>query len=303
MSNYLPQTEIPDIRDYLFIDPQRVGSLLSQFSDGRPQEKSESKNRSDRLKTGFRSAFQLERENGRSISQSLALDDLHVSLLEETATALGMLKDVSKSVQERKSWLRGRVRKKIEPGMLLRVTGSTQITDPSTIIGAFKNFAEVVPDDQTTDATSALEGIESLYGSAVTVSIRTGEIDDYQIGFVGEIPHDHDFIPMRRELLLSQIGPNPVQLTTLMQVAAVPTEPRGNNSLQATMAELESFASRMVGRGSDGIDRRALDEIISRLGEFLATTGIAASPRWPAISVLPLAIYRNVLPNNHLEDD
>lgn len=42
------------------------------------------------------------------------------------------------------------------------------------------------------------------------------------------------------------------------------------------------------------LNRRVLDEVMTALGKILAETGFVAAPKWPAISVIPLAIYRQV---------
>lgn len=301
MASNLPESDIPDLRDYLFVDRQRVGSLLAQFAEGLPSERAESANRSRKLQAGIKNFFSIEEDRGGSDSQTLALADLHVSQLEENAEALGMLADVSEQIEKRKNWLRGKVRNRLKPGMLLRVTAPTQISDISTIISTFRSASGAFQQYQANDFIQVIDQIESLYGQSISVSIRTAGEDDFQIGFVGEIPHEHEFGPMRRELLLSQVGPQATELTTLMQVAAVPTEKDTTTSPELLLQRLMPNMDSLI----DGkqLNRLMLDQIMTALGGFLAEIGIVAAPKWPAISVVPLAIYRQVEPIPDLKDE
>lgn len=296
MVNNLPTSEIPDIRDYLFIDRQRVGSLLAQFADGLPEERTETLTRTSRLKASLASVFSLEKERGLSDSQTLALADLHVSQLEETAEALGMLGDVSEQIRKRKNWLRGRVRARIEPGMLLRVNAPTQIADVSNVLSRFGQITDAMDgfDSKAGEQNFAqiVEAVKSMYTNSILVSVRAAGEDDYETGFVGEIPCDFEFGPMRKDLILSQVGTEPIQLTTLFQVSSVPTSKDEGKSLGTLKMEFQQLASRIS--TSDGIDRRSLDRIMSAVGGILAHTGFVSAPKWPAISIIPLAVYRNV---------
>lgn len=291
MTKNLPESNDPDLRDYLYIDRPRVGSLLAQFANGLPEERSEGNSRSSKLKVSIQQAFSIERGIDRSDTQTLALADLHVSQLEEDAEALGLLGDVSEVVLKRKNWLRGKVRANLKPGMLLRITAVTQISDVSSILDSFKSLSSAFSAGGN-DFDSLVDQIHALYADSITISIRTGESDDFQIGFVGEIPHKHNFGPMRRELLLSQIGPNATELTTLMQIAAVPTENDQGQSPENLLAEISSKFSNSV--NNRVLDRGVLDQFLTALGGILANSGFVAAPRWPAISVIPLAIYRNI---------
>ncbi|PZT93844.1 MAG: hypothetical protein DI630_26500 [Gordonia sp. (in: high G+C Gram-positive bacteria)] len=288
----LPESPDLDIRDYLFIDRQRVGSLLAQLIDGLPEERSEVKTRSRRIDLGLRRVAAVGKDVGENSSQTLALADLHVSQLEESAEALGLLVDASEKMTERKFWLRGKVRDTAQPGMLLRVTAPTQLSDIASIAGAFRRLNDALS-DQPGELGQVLNALEALYGDSITVSIRTADPHDYEVGFVGQIPHEHEFGPMRRELLLSQVGSDPTELTTLMQIAAVPTE-REKLTPEQIIAQVKPQVDRLLQSGGAAIDRSALDELTAAFGGMLTSTGFVAAPSWPAIGVVPLAIYRGV---------
>ncbi|EPD69320.1 hypothetical protein HMPREF1219_01188 [Corynebacterium pyruviciproducens ATCC BAA-1742] len=289
MATYLPESEAFDLRSYLFVDRQRVGSLLAQFSDGLPVEKTHKEARSNKVRAGIKNFFEGEKNTQAEESQVLAVADLHVSQLEENAEALGYLADISETTRRRRDWLRGKVRKQIKPGMLLRITAPTQITDISSIIESTLVLNKAIDQDPDQSFQSLLELMGAMYGKSISVSVRPAEGTDSECCFVGEIPYDFEFGPMRRELLLSQIGASPIEATTLMQVAAVPTE-RDENPIERSMNSIQELAQKITTGAT--INRRYLDELMSRLGLILGDAGFKSAPAWPAISVIPLAIYR-----------
>lgn len=298
MHKNLPGSELPDIRDYLFIDRNRVGSLLAQISDGLPKERTEGKSRSKRISAGIQSAFTFESAKDSSSSMSLALADLHVSELEEAAEALGLLKDVSENIRKRKDWLRGKVRKKIEPGMILRVTASTQISDIKSTLALFRSLSIMMDSSPELNQISKItSAFDAMYGNTISVSIRAAASEDFQVGFVGEIPHEHNYGPMHRELLLSQVGARPTTLTSLIQVSAVPTDKDKGRSPQDLIKDLMPSKDQVIDNSQ--LNRQMLDQMMTALGAILTDSGFVAAPKWPAIGVIPLAIYRQVpkIPN------
>lgn len=291
MVNNLPESDIPDVREYIYVDSNRVRSLLAQMSDGLPDEKATSKSRSFTLRAGLK-LNGIERGQGSTSSETLSLADLHVSLLEEAATALGMLPDLSERASKEKFWLRGKVRKSLEPGTLLRVTAPALIVDPSSIMNSLRGFQSAMDDDDD-EFSQILAIVEALYGSAIALSIRPTDVSSARCAFVGNIPLDHGFTPMIRDLLLSRIGPDPVQVTSLVQVARVPTE---NESAASAEEQLDQLGERIKRMSADSLDRGLLDGVVSQMGGMLEQYGLAAAPKWPAISVIPLAIYRHLMP-------
>lgn len=289
----LPQSEIPDVREYIYVDTNRVRSLLAQMGDGLPDEKANSNSRSSRLRLGTRQAG-LEREKSGSQSETLALADLHVSMLEEAATALGLLIDASERVQKEKFWLRGKVRSQLEPGMLLRVAAPTQLIDPNSLMATLRGFQTAMDADQDDDKFAQfLDMVEALYGSALALSIRPTVEGSGRGAFVGNIPLDHGFEPLFRDLLLSRVGPDAASMTAIVQIARVPTE---HDTGLSPEQQLGLLFKRMQTSSRNVLDRELLDSVIAQLGGLLEQYGFAAAPKWPAISVVPLALYRNVMP-------
>lgn len=288
----LPESDILDVREYIYVDTNRVRSLLAQMTDGLPDEKSTTKSRSSRLRLGTKLAgFEGGRDG--SASETLALADLHVSMMEEAATSLGLLTDASERVRREKFWLRGKVRAQLEPGMLLRVTAPTQLIDPNSLMSTLRGFQAAVEASQDDEFEQFLAIVEALYGSALALSIRPTEPASGRAAFVGNIPLDHGFEPLFRDLLLSRIGPDPAPMTAIIQIARVPTQ---HDTGMSAEQQLGMLFKRLEATSSEVLDRDLLDTLIAQLGGLLEQYGFAAAPKWPAISVVPLALYRNVIP-------
>lgn len=300
MPTNLPQSEVPDVREYVYVDTNRVRSLLAQMGDGLPDEKANTNSRSSRLRFGTRQAG-LERERGGSQSETLALADLHVSMLEEAALALGLLADASDRVQKEKFWLRGKVRAELQPAMLLRITAPTQLIDPNSLMTTLRGFQAAIESNQDDDSfVQFLAMVEALYGSALALSIRPTVAGSGRGAFVGNIPLEHGFEPLFRDLLLSRVGPDPTLMTAIVQIARIPTE---HDTRVSPDRQLGLLFQRMQTTSRDVLDRDLLDSVIAQLGGLLEQYGFAAAPKWPAISVVPLALYRNVLPPPSWNDD
>jgi len=165
----LPESDIPDVREYIYVDTNRVRSLLAQMSEGLPDEKATSTTRSSRLRLGTKLAgFESGRDG--SESERLALADLHVFMMEEAATSLGLLVEASERIRKEKFWLRGKVRARLEPGMLLRVTAPTQLIDPSSLMSTLRAFQRAIEAKKDDEFEHLLGVVEALYGSALALS-------------------------------------------------------------------------------------------------------------------------------------
>lgn len=292
MVTNLPESDIPDVREYIYVDTDRVQNLLAQMSEGLPDEKATSTARSSRLRLGTRlTGFERGRDDAQS--ERLALADLHVSMMEEAATSLGLLIDVSERVRREKFWLRGKVRAQLEPGMLLRVTAPTQLIDPNSLMSTLRGFQTAFEDEEDDEFERLLGTVRALYGSAIALSIRPTDDTSSRSAFVGNIPLDHGFDPLFRDLLLSRFGPDPTPMTAIIQVARIPTE---RDTRLSPKQQLETLFARLETTSSEVLDRDLLDTIVAQLGGLLEQYGFAAAPKWPAISVIPLALYRNVMP-------
>lgn len=284
----LPDSDIPDIREYLYVDEARIRSLLAQFGQGLATEKEVTSFRSKQLQLGLK-VLGSSLNDGNQESGRLALADLHVSMFEEDATALGMLADVSDVVTKSKNWKRGKLRNSLEPGMLLRVNAPTQLIDPQSIVEVFSNIDALSDEDSDFDEVAGFA--KAMYGKSISLSIRPTDPPDATCSFLGMIPHTHTFSGLQRDLLFSQLGPEAPTLTSIVQIARVPTE---RDSGQPVLQILNDLGRQIVRADSKSLNREVLDDMLVQMMRAIEDYGMQSAPRWPAIGVVPLAIYRHV---------
>jgi len=83
-------------------------------------------------------------------------------------------------------------------------------------------------------------------------------------------------------------------------VSRVPTE---QDSLQEAMRRVAETSARIESHTGDSLHRELFDDLMVRMGHLLEAGGMQSAPRWPAIAVVPLAIYRAVMPSPSIDPD
>lgn len=295
MTINLPDTDTLDLREYLFVDEPRVRMLVSQLRAGVPETSISNTSRSRHLRAGI-AALSAGRESKDSSEDVIALSDLHVSMLEEDAEALGALADVSEEVSGREFWGRGGSRKRLKPGMLLRVTAPTRLIDPKSLTRVFRNFEEAVGDGTDNDLTQildAVDAVDALYGEHLSLSVMPRGEKSPTMSFQGVIDHNAQFTALDRASLFSRMGPAPIELTSILQIARIPNERDESISSTSLMQQLQA-GIRPDSTGK--LDRRALDQVLTGLMSMIEDHGLQSAPTWPSMAVTPLAIYRHMPP-------
>lgn len=294
----LPESDVLDVRDYIYVDERRVQMLLAQFGGGLSTDKEISRGRSSRIQAGL-GMMMGSRERSTSESERLSLADLNLSRLEEDALAMGMMADVSDRAGRPKFWKRGNIRNSIEPGSLLRVTAPTTLMDPSAIVSTMKQIDAFDDDPSDSTFSEMMQMAEALYGDALAYSVRPAGADEPECAFIGSISHESTFGSLDRGLLFSRMGPDAPILTNVFMVSRIPTEREEGPS---AMDRLANIGQQIVRASDDRIDRNLLDDMMIQMMAVLEDFGAQKAPRWPAISVVPLAVYRNV-PVASIEDE
>lgn len=288
MTTNLPDADVPDLREYLFVDVPRVRMLVSQLRGGAPEIATSTTGRSSRLRANLK-LFEGERSKKRSDEDTIALSDLHVSMLEEDAEAVGMLTDLSDRAGNPKFWKRGGLRRSLEPGMLLRVNAPTRLMDPSALVEMWRNF-EAAFDENDVEFEQVMKLVEALYGQNLALTVMPCGPHEPGNSFLGVIGHDSDHIALDRASLLSRIGPETPDLTSILQVSRVPTE---RDNAPSSSALIHQVMQRL-NAGGDRLDRSAVDDFLIEMMRMTEDSGLQSAPRWPAVAVTPLAIYRHM---------
>lgn len=297
MTANVPESDLPDLREYLFVDAPRVRMLVSQLRGGAPETTKSVTGRSGHLRASLK-LLEGERASQRSEEDTIALSDLYVSMLEEDAEALGMLSDLSDRAKRPKFWKRGGLRRILEPGMLLRVAAPTRLMDASELVRIWRSF-EVASSDDDDTFEKMMAIVEALYGENLAVSVMPCGPSEPSSAFLGVIGHGVDYVALDRASLLSRIGPETPDLTTIMQLARIPTERENTRPTQALVADI----MRRLQAGGDSIDRSAFDEFLFEMMRMTEDHGLQNAPRWPAVAMTPLAIYRQMPAAPSLADE
>jgi len=297
MTTNLPESDRPDLREYLFVDAPRVRMLVSQLRGGAPETSALRTGRSSRLRANLK-FLGADRTSEQSDEDTIALSDLYVSMLEEDAEALGMLSDLSDRATKPKFWKRGGLRRTLEPGMLLRVIAPKRLMDASGLLQVWRRF-EAASGENNDEFEQMMSMVEALYGANLSITVMPCGTVEPSMAFLGVISHDTDFVALDRSSLLSRIGPETPELTTIMQIARVPTDRDNTVSSEALIAQI----MQRLGRGGDDIDRNAFDEFLFEMMRMTEDHGLQSASRWPAIAMTPLAIYRQIPAAPALDED
>jgi hypothetical protein len=220
-------------------------------------------------------------------------------MLEESALALGILKDVSSVAAKKKNWHRERLHKKLREGSLIRLEADTRIIDSRNFTDAFSRFSEVADegDDQQVEEMNGF--VKALYGDHVAIRCYPCGTDNTACCFSGIVPGDSPYFSSERSTLFSRIGPDAQRWTCLFQVARIPDrDPRARRDLSQVLDGMTEFTHA----GSENLNRHTFDSFLLEVMREFETSGLQESHRFPEISVVPLALYRQVLPIVGLEE-
>lgn len=159
----------------------------------------------------------------------------------------------------------------------------------------------------STDQLAAISAfVEAFVGEGISLRALPCGMEQMELGFQGALLGRREYIQDERETLFSRYGTVASNWTCVLQIAAVP-EPRGDGEQDAvaTAAEVVDAAELLdtttavggadAALGPDGSFSRAqMESIAASLLGTMEELGLVEGPRWPTISVTPLAVYRNV---------
>lgn len=310
------------IREFLYVDIERVRSMLAQLSEGVPE--AVTRRVSHLMETeggakiaGIGGTAGFGRESGREESRSL--QDLTFVLFEEAAGEDGVLSDVPGSVYSEESWSSGEVHESLREGEIIRIEADIQILDPSFFsarLARFNDFADHLislitaegsvnlnkqqlkqaktrarkelwgdTDPKMVERISAL--ISSFLADSIAIRVLPCGASLPEISFGGVLLGRREYIQEEREALFSRYGSLLRGWSAVLQIATIPGPPSSEGG-EDVFEDLELTTSR------NEIQRAALESAGVRLIGLLETMGFSEGPRWPSISTTPLAIYREV---------
>jgi hypothetical protein len=319
------ETDLPGVtlRDFLYLDVDRAKSLLSQLRGGVVQSVVERLSERKGGKAGaalfnvLELSGDLVKEKGSE--QTKALQDALFLLFEEAAEESGVLTQPP-CVTDPSSWQSGEVHRMLAPGQLIRLSVPTRVLDSVIFEQQLKAFAEwprlmanisghqalqKLRPEQRTGRLKSLAGklaeewnvevvknIGEVVGHFMSGQIVSRQfpcgIDHPDFALVGILLGKPGYLQEERESLFGKYGFGTTTWTVVSQIAAVPEPFSGPPDIDGlTMMQ------------GDQIRREQLEEMASRLIGHMQAVGIAEGPIYPAISVSPIAIYREfkAIPN------
>lgn len=282
MTGYVPESGGQFIRDYLYVNVDRVKSLLAQFASGSPETVTRSEQRQKGASVNI-SIVNASLSLSRGEQYSSSLKDLAFAIMEDAAEELGFLREISDVASNPKRWKRGTLAKVLSAGSIFRVTGPIRIIDARTLTTQLGKWQKVMDDDDL-EFAQALELAATMYGDSVTVRCFPAGEDEPTCNFSGTL--DGAEAALDRSSLLSRYGGYPAQWTMVAQVSYVP------NSGSPTRASVDM--NRVIRGGQ--VDRVEFEKVFAVTIAELMASGMSEAPNFPAMSVIPLGIYRVVRP-------
>lgn len=307
------------LRDFLYLDSERVRSLLAQLDGGVVEQVVEAAKRSAQGRAGAKvfGVFDLRgtlvRE--RASEQTKTLQDAVYLLFEEAASESGLFASVD--LEHPAAWEMGSVHEQLREAQLIRCTAPARILDSRLVRARTDRFLEWMKIAASLDPSvaaklgqvaknkrgKALDDLmrEQLDGTSPDEIRRIAEFMELFLGgqillrqfpcgpghpayaLVGTLLDRAGYLQEERDALFAKYGSGVSEWTMVGQVATVP-EPD----------KMEDPDFELFEGSEDKIDRTQFEEIGANLMHLMERIGIAEGPTYPAVPVTPLAVFREV---------
>ncbi|NQE06434.1 hypothetical protein C5S32_11245 [ANME-1 cluster archaeon GoMg1] len=299
-----------DLKDFIYLDIDRVRSFTSQLFEGIP-ETIDSKNGKEqdikgKIKGGMPFLISGGLEGGSLFRQekteTKSLQHYIYVLFEDRLNDLKKLSVLNEKFDE-KNWVEGIVRKGLKESEFIKITANVKIFDYEYLDNAFKmvkglpeTVAELTSMSLTKDKRkqkkretlkemgardwdSTINPIskfmETMYKGIISLKIYPVGTDSapYLLGRLNK-----NYLQYDRETLLFQYGTEPNQKWTIVgQISTIPDE-KGINVEKPQLKE--------------GYNMLDMENIMEYILKLMVTTGLKFSVSYPSIGIIPLAIYR-----------
>jgi hypothetical protein len=308
------------ILDFLYLDIERVKSLLSQLSEGLVERVIERSTTSGSAKAGAK-IFALAELGGslireKAVEQEKSFRDYLYTLFEEAASDAGLLNKYG-DLSDPDDWV-GERRAVLKGGQLLRITAPARIMDArhlggrldSTIKLAAALAGVMVTEEQAKFNEAHREKVLRAVGEGMiggkqrAVQLQSiGQLADQFFGgqivfrqfpcgmengdfnLLGLLSDAEGALQDNADALYAKYGYGVTEWTVVSQIANAP-------SLEAISAD-PGFTATEFMEGTR-IQRHKFEDFLDKFMGFIQGVGFSSSARYPEISVQPLAIYHRV---------
>lgn len=146
-------------------------------------------------------------------------------------------------------------------------------------------------EDDDTEFAQALNLAAIMYGDSVTIRCFPAGEDEPACNFTGTL--DDADAAFDRSTVLSRYGGHSAEWTMVAQVSYAP---RPDSPAPRASTDLD----RLIRGGS--VDRVEFEKLFAATVTQLMASGMSETPNFPAISVIPLGIYRMVRPYDSTQE-
>lgn len=128
------------LRDFLYVDSDKVRGLLAQLDEGVAEGATESEHSEKLTGGGFKGIAEHSQRWGGDRTVQKSLGDALFPTLEQALESLGMLHDISEDLMSPDYW-GASMRESLPPGALIRVTAPGALFDARYVASTFAAFA------------------------------------------------------------------------------------------------------------------------------------------------------------------
>ncbi|MFD3746395.1 hypothetical protein [Nocardia sp. NPDC058633] len=322
------------LREYLYVDSEKVKGIASQLFDGVPDSSESSQKQSGRGQIGPRSIAFVAKGHEEDITEHRLLSDAMFPRIEEVLEAEGYLVDISEIVAEGEAFSSGLLRRDYPAGAIVRITAEGRLVDPRYFGRMMMGFATAVSGfslmgikrDGPTSSRPAGSGGSRQSKNAGPGKNNSSNLED-QIPDIGSDSIVADSIKTSdlRGMVKIMRGLYPEGLSMVLSPAG---DAGANISLrlqegrQYLDAEPDVLFARygldsqdwtvvgVIGYHAEAGDISSFDDVVDpangniRRGVFTAATndflrslgnsGLAEVAQAPGFSVVPIAVYRAI---------
>lgn len=262
--------EVSHLREYFYVDIDRVDSLFAQTGGEFPAGDPASRRYGDALFTRF----------------------------EAQAEQMGLLSDLTEQASHYMAWVDGTLHEATPTGALIRITAPMQVMDSDSVSSALQRLFQLFQATQQAerphspratrragvqDSDNSFSFVTDLYGALLPggVWIRSMPELSAERAFVGSLQTNSQYLATERKSLLARYGSGAVPWTMVALVSRVATERSTTD-----FPDIDPFDE--YGNFSPS----AIEELHIQLLEMLEGFGLVGAPVWPSVAVTPLALYR-----------
>ncbi|WP_427921503.1 DUF6414 family protein [Streptomyces sp. cg40] len=131
------------LREFLYVDTDKVRSMLAQLDGGVAEEERETGREEKRTTVGPRGVAQHFQGTGVERYTQKSLGDALFPMLESALESELLLRDISEHVADTGQWTSGKMRVIAPPGSLVRITARGTLFDSRYVANTFAAFASV----------------------------------------------------------------------------------------------------------------------------------------------------------------